>query len=55
MAFWPSSDLILKINKVKVNGSLEMFVSWFTSKQIMRECSFCGHKVSLYPLMLVAQ
>lgn len=55
MAFWPSSDLVLKINKVKANGPLEMFVSLLTSREIMRECSFCGHKVSLYTLTVVAE
>lgn len=48
VAFWPSSDLILKINKVRRTVPLDMFVHLLTSKEIMCECSFCGHKISLY-------
>lgn len=44
---------VLQIDKVKRVGSLEMFVHLLTSKEIMCECSLCGHKVSLYSVYAV--
>lgn len=47
VTFWASSDLILKTNKVKRTGPLDMFVHLLISKEIVWML-FCGHEVSLY-------